>query len=214
MKSSFVFSVASAAALAALLACLIPSRARLLAEGERPALAVEIAVPEIGGKRVIPCAGEFHVVVTNASSEHMAVYSQACVEGRSQLCFEIADESGNAWTLLRKPENVRRNVRVTETLAPGEPMVIHVDFSSPVWNHPAPWETLKGRKLSIRAVFDGSAARSGGVASITGGIDSKGGSVEPDSGPGSASETGKKPESGKLWTGKTAMYAARIYTIE
>ncbi len=212
MKRSIAMSLISAACAAAFLACILAPWGRSFADGEKPALTVEIAVPEKAGKRVIPLAGEFHVVLTNVSGEPLEVLSQACPQGRSQMYFEITDENGSSWTLRRKDENVRRNILVAETLAPGEPMVIHVDLSSPAWEQTAPLDSYKGRKLAFRAVFDSASLT--GTAGITGKLDSEGRKIESDGGSGGSQGTPGKPNPVKTWNGKVSMPAARMYTIE
>jgi hypothetical protein len=217
MQRTWSATLTMAVGTAAVVACLSIPWNGLLAEGENSLLTVEIAIPAVQGKRDIPLKGEFHVVVTNTSGNPVKVMSQSCFEGRRQLSFEMTDETGFAWKVYRKEESVRRNVRGVVVLDPGEPMIIHVDFSSNLWESVVPFESLKGKNVKVRAIFSWNSS-SGGVVS---GLAPIAPLAPPGAEPKPASDPAPIPERStprseweEAWQGTVTSIATRTYLAE
>jgi len=216
MKRKWSTSLAVAIGAAAVVICLSVPWNGLLAEGETSSLTVEIALPAIQGKRVIPLKGEFHVVVTNASPQPVKVLSQGCFEGRRQLSFEMTDETAFTWKVVRKEESVRRNVRSVVVLDPGEPMVLHVDFSSGAWESGIPFETLEGKNVKIRAIFSWNSSSGGVVSGLAPIAPLAPPGAEPKPAPDPAPLPDPKParaEWEEAWQGKITSAATRTYLV-
>jgi hypothetical protein len=128
-------------------------------KGDRPALAVSIAVPDHHGKRNIYLGKEirdttFHVVVANNSGKPINLWREWCSWGYPNLSFEVDLGDGKIVMLKKKAGEWTKNYPDFQTLKPGDLYVIPVKFDGTLWELPiGKGEASKARDLKMRAVY-------------------------------------------------------------
>ncbi len=108
------------------------------------------------------------MVVTNTSANPQRLWETWNSWGYYNLRFEVADKDGNVIsTIKKKPRAWTRNFPSWVELAPGEHLVLDVDFDRERWVLPFSKEKRQGQfSLSMRAVFEIAADKETGVHKV------------------------------------------------
>jgi hypothetical protein len=96
----------------------------------------------------------FHVVVTNVSDNPAKVWKEWCSWGYYNLSLEARDPEGKVATISKRPRGWDKNYPDPMEIAPGEHMVINVNFEPYTW--PKSPLSAKSHKATIRlkAVYE------------------------------------------------------------
>jgi hypothetical protein len=133
----------------------------VMADEPTPPLKLTLVRLEQAGQRSIFLGpkenhhSQFHVVVTNVSSEPERLWDDRFSWGYGNLSFESMDDEGRHQNIVKKARSWWGNVPACFVLQPNELLVIDVVFDPKVWELPFPQAAIdKPQQFKLRAVYE------------------------------------------------------------